>query len=91
MDCITKALVMCDLSLAQEFDGIAYIGIIHQTQNVIVGYSCFLFSCNCIRATFKSANGSQWGYCVFREYVFQRLYIRSVFRRSLDRVRAVDI
>ena len=43
MDCIAESLEMGDLSLAEEFDGIAYIGIIHKAQNVIIGDSCLLF------------------------------------------------
>lgn len=39
---LAKSLVMHDLTLTKELDGIANIGIIYEAQNVVVGYSCLL-------------------------------------------------
>ena len=40
---IGEALIMHDLTLTQKLDGVAYIGIIRQAQNIIIGGSCLLF------------------------------------------------
>ena len=39
---VAEALVVHNLTLTQILDGIAHIGIIAQTQNIIVGYTSFL-------------------------------------------------
>lgn len=39
----TETLVMYDFTFAQELDRIAYIGIIDQTEQIVVRGSCFLF------------------------------------------------
>lgn len=46
MFCIAEALVMDDLPLAQELQGIADVGIVNQAKQIVVGYSCFLLWCN---------------------------------------------
>ena len=38
----TETLVMHDLPRAQEFDGVADIGIVAHTENVVVGGACLL-------------------------------------------------
>ena len=43
LHCLTKALEMHDLSLAQELDYIVHIWIVAQAQNIIIGYTGFLF------------------------------------------------
>lgn len=50
---ITESLEVGDLSLAEEFDGIAHIGVIHEAKNIIVSDSGFLFWCNHIRTNFS--------------------------------------
>ena len=40
--CFAEALEVHDFALAKEFDRFAYIGIIHQAQNIVVGGSGFL-------------------------------------------------
>ena len=35
---LAESLVMHDLSLAKELDGIANVGVIYETQNVVVGH-----------------------------------------------------
>ena len=52
LDRLAKALKMDDFSLPQEFDGIIYIRVIAETQNVVIGRSSLLFCCNHIRTTF---------------------------------------
>lgn len=42
---IAESLEMCDLSLTEEFDGIADIGIVYETEDVIIGYTSLLFGC----------------------------------------------
>ena len=37
-----EALIVHDLALAEIFDGIAYVGIIRQTQNVVIGHARLL-------------------------------------------------
>ena len=39
---IGEALVVNDLALAQELDGIAHVGVVRQTQNVVVGHARLL-------------------------------------------------
>ena len=39
---IAEALIMHDLPLAKELNGVAYVGIVRQAQNVVVGGACFL-------------------------------------------------
>ena len=39
---IAKALVMHDLALTEIFDGIAHVGIIRQTQNIVIGHARLL-------------------------------------------------
>ena len=41
--CITEPLIMGDLSLAEEFDGVADVGVIYEAKNVIIRYTRFLF------------------------------------------------
>jgi len=42
---ISKALIMDDLALTQEFDGIAHVRVIRQAQNVVVGHARLLLCC----------------------------------------------
>jgi len=51
--CFAKALIVYDLTLTKEADSIADIGIIDQTENVIVRHPCFLLSCYVIIACFE--------------------------------------
>ena len=39
---LAEALVMHDLALAQEFDGVAHVGIIGQAQDVVIGHARLL-------------------------------------------------
>ena len=39
---IAKSLIMYDLTLAQELDRIAHVGIVAQPQNVVVGHASLL-------------------------------------------------
>ena len=41
---LAEALVMHDLAFAQEFDRIAHIGIVNQTQDIVIGRSGLLLS-----------------------------------------------
>ena len=41
-ECLAKALIMHDLSFAQIFNGIAHVGIVAQTQNIVVGDTSLL-------------------------------------------------
>ena len=50
---IGKPLVMHDLPLTQEFDGLLHIGIVAETENVVVGDTRFLLWCNHIRTNFS--------------------------------------
>lgn len=47
----TEALVVNDLALTQEADGIPHIGVVAEAQDVIVSGARFLFCCNCRRTT----------------------------------------
>ena len=51
-DGITETLEMVDLALAEEFDGVTYIGIIHKAEDVVVCCARFLLCCYCICTTF---------------------------------------
>ena len=50
--CFTKTLVMNDFTRAQEFNRIAYIGVIGEAQDIIIGGACFLLCCNRVSTTF---------------------------------------
>ena len=52
---VAKTLIMHDLPLAKELNGVAYVGIVRQAQNVVVGGACFLLCCNCKSASFCAA------------------------------------
>ena len=39
---IAKSLKMRDLPLAQEFDGVADVGVVYETENIIIGYARLL-------------------------------------------------
>ena len=41
-DRIGEALIVYDLTLAQELDRIAHVGIVAQPQNVVVGHASLL-------------------------------------------------
>ena len=41
-DGVGEALIVNDLALAQIFDGIANVGIVGQTQDIVVGDACLL-------------------------------------------------
>ena len=48
---LAKALEVDDLPLPQEADDVVYVGIIAETQDVIVGDPGLLFWCDSVRAT----------------------------------------
>ena len=50
---IGKPLIMHDLPLSEELDGLSYVGVIAEAQNVVVGDSCLLLWCNHIRTNFS--------------------------------------
>ena len=51
-DRFTESLEMNQFPFPQKPDGIFHIGVIHQTENVVIGDSGFLFCCNCERTTY---------------------------------------
>ena len=53
-----EALIVHDLALAEIFDGIAYVGIIRQTQNVVIGHARLLLWCYLVCAIFSFFNVS---------------------------------
>ena len=48
---LAETLVVYDFARTQEADGIPYVGIVAEPENVIVSGACFLFCCNCRRTT----------------------------------------
>ena len=52
-DGIAEALIMDDLALAQVLDGIAHVGIVNKTEDVVVGDARLLLWCNHIRTNFS--------------------------------------
>ena len=50
---IAEALVVNDLALAQELDGIADVGVVDHTKDVVVGHARLLLWCNHIRTNFS--------------------------------------
>ena len=54
MFCISKALEMHKLALAQELDRLSNVGIVRKAQNVIVGFTRLLLCCNGKSATFAN-------------------------------------
>ena len=53
-----EALIMHDLTLTQIFNGITHVGIVTQTQNVVVGDASLLLWCYLVCATFSFFNVS---------------------------------
>ena len=47
-----EALVVDDLALAEELDGLANVGVVDQAQDVVVGRACLLLCCTFISANF---------------------------------------
>lgn len=43
-----ESLEMYDFPFAEEFDRISYIGIVYETEDVVIGSSCFLLCCTFI-------------------------------------------
>ena len=50
---VGESLVMHNLTLTQELDRISYVGIVAQTQNIVVGDSRLLLWCYLVCATFS--------------------------------------
>ena len=50
---VAEALVMDDLPLAEEFDGLADVGIVTEAEDVVVGHAGLLLWCNHIRTNFS--------------------------------------
>lgn len=48
----TETLEVYDLPLPQEANDVVHVRIVTQTQNVVVGFSGFLFCCAFVRTTF---------------------------------------
>ena len=42
-DPLTEALIVYDLALSQESDNVVYVGVVAQTQDVVLGHSGLLF------------------------------------------------
>ena len=53
MDRIAEALEVVDFPLAEEFDGVADVGIVDEAQDIVVGDARLLFWCNHIRTNFS--------------------------------------
>lgn len=51
-EALAEALVVDDLALAQELDGLADIGIVDQPQDIVVGRARLLFCCTVVCANF---------------------------------------
>ena len=49
---IAEALVVHKLTLAQIFDGVAHVGIVHKTKDVVIGHTRFLLCYYHVFATF---------------------------------------
>ena len=39
---IRKSLIMHDLTCSEEFDGILYVGVIHKTEDIVIGHAGLL-------------------------------------------------
>ncbi len=63
-DSIGEALIVHNLALAQEFDGIAHVGIVTQSQNVVVGHACLLLCQNHVFATFWGVENCEKTYFI---------------------------
>lgn len=48
---VSETLIMRDFSLTQKFNRITHIGVIHKTQDVVIGDARLLLCCNAIRTT----------------------------------------
>ena len=49
----TKSLIMHNLAFTQKTDRVYYIRIVTESEDVVVGYPCFLLCCNYISATYQ--------------------------------------
>ena len=56
---VSKPLIMHYLTLAKEFYRLAYVGVVYETEDVVVGYAGFLLCCYRSRAT-KSTLAGGW-------------------------------
>ena len=54
MFCITEALVVDYFAFAEEFYGIAHIGVVNQTKDIVIGCASLLLCCNGKSATFAN-------------------------------------
>ena len=50
---VAEALVVDDLTLTKEFQGIADVGIVDKAQKVVVSDARLLFCCDCVNTTFS--------------------------------------
>lgn len=48
---VAKALVMDELAFAEEFEGLADVGVVDHSDKVVVGDACFLLCCNYVLTT----------------------------------------
>ena len=49
---LAEALEVDDLALAQEADGVVYVRVVGDAQDVVIRDPRLLFCCNCINTTF---------------------------------------
>lgn len=47
----TETLIMHDLSFPQELDGVAYFGILHKTEDILISGSGFLLCYDLVKTT----------------------------------------
>ncbi len=72
---LAEALEMGHFSLTEEFDRLSHIGIIHKTQDIVVGDTRLLLCCNCISTTFLEIPMNFYGNITRTGYSFTDGYI----------------
>lgn len=73
MLCIAKPLEMYYLALTKKFYYLVYIGVIRQTQNVVIGCACFLLR----RKIFRKV---RYWVCLYLKIRRRKRYTRGIYR-----------
>ena len=51
--CLAEALIVDYFPFTEEFDGVAYVGIVYESEQIIIGRACLLLCGNFKSATFE--------------------------------------
>ena len=82
MVCIAEPLEVHDFPLPQEFNGVVYIRVVTEPEDVVIGDTGFLLCCEVVRTTFFEAVP----YCpLFCQHVILKVIYHRIWSRIEDK------